>query len=125
MRKTLTEMDDAAALERETAARYEQLINERDTLVRAVNKLQPQIDDVAGLTALEHIAKLAEQIPIGVQTRGSRFVPGGLLAKDVVASTAANALLDIQVRRADLISTMEQVKARQVRNAERLKEFGE
>jgi hypothetical protein len=123
--KTLKEIDDAEMAVRERARLYQQLTEERDTLVRAVDRLAPQIADVAGLEALEQIATLAAQIPETVTTRASRFVAGGFNVKEFIASTAANALKDLQIRHADLVSTMEKVKARQVVNQQRLREFDE
>lgn len=126
--KTLHEIDEAEAATRERARQYQQLTEERDLLVRAVNKLEPQI--VTAKRAIEALRKIQEisgsaDLPQTLTTRSSLFVAGGYIVRDVLRTTADNAIKDQEIRLADLEDTLAKVHRRQVVCVERLKEFDE
>jgi hypothetical protein len=91
--ETLTEITKAEAERREKAWRYEQLLNEQYRLTRSIQHLEGTAIDTQ---ALEKIQRLAAAVPPNLITRGGRFLAGGFVVRDILASITGDALASVQ-----------------------------
>jgi hypothetical protein len=100
--KTLSEIEQAEATERERAWRFERLTND-------VERLQKQIAKLEGAThpidMLEELHRLAGLVPANVTTRGNRQLPGGFLARQLLIEVTGDVLADVK-RKADAEQTV-------------------
>jgi hypothetical protein len=123
MQKTLTEITEAEAATRERARVYELLLEEKSLCERGIAVLEPKVANSAGIDALKQIQALCASLPKDCPTSGGRFTPSGYEARDVIQSAAVDALNILSRRRAECADTLEKVRAKLIKNAEKLKPF--
>jgi hypothetical protein len=91
--ETLTTIEAPEIERRERAWRYERLL---DAQLRAQQAVDPLRQSAPSTKALEQILALVDDVPEGLVSRPTRFLPGGFALKQLLRETTAGALADLQ-----------------------------
>lgn len=118
--KTATQMRQAQNAEMERAMRFETLTNDRARLANTIMKLSAATVNV---TALEQMLALVPDVPAALTNRGTRFVTGGFIVRDLLSGLLTNALEDARRRADDHASTLDKATAELAQVEDALKEF--
>ena len=118
--RTLTEITDKEAAERERAWRFEKLSDEKLRLTKSIARLSAQAPDV---TALEKMHALCADLPKGLTTQGSGFVAGGFIVRDMLQSIIVGALGDVQRKASATKAALAKAKTDLIEIEKLLKEF--
>jgi hypothetical protein len=99
--KKLSEIDAVEEAKREKAWRFERLSGEVYRHERMITQLEAVTVD---LSSLRKIHELAGDIPKEFTTKGSTFIAGGFIARDILMSVAGGVLADA-ARKQDAVKT--------------------
>lgn len=83
--KTLTELDAAEEAKRERARLYEVALDQQYRAKRNIEKLET-LDAQAAVKSLTAMQTQLEGVPADLTTRGSRFIAGGFLVRELLTS---------------------------------------
>jgi hypothetical protein len=118
--KTLSELNREEQARRDRAAEYESLLGSAARLRTTVQRLSDQRLDVS---ALQQIHALCGDVPSGLVTRGTMFMPGGFSVRDTLMRVAGDAVAAAQQKGADVESALTKAKADLKRVEDALEQF--
>lgn len=95
--KTLAEIDKAEEAKRERARLYEVALDTQYRAKKMVERLET-LDAQAAVKALTSVQELLVDVPADLTTRGTRFIAGGFLVRELLTSIVGNALADVSAK---------------------------
>ena len=97
--KTLTELENEEYATRERASRYEKATDDVYRRRKNITRFEGQIAPLqAALQTLQQMAALAPNVPTDLVFKGTRFLPGGSLLRDMIDSMLRGAIADATVK---------------------------
>jgi hypothetical protein len=118
--KTLSEIEREERAVRDRAEQYQSLLGSAARLRTMVQRLT---DQRINTTALEKIYALAGEVPASLVTRGTRFVAGGFIVRDMLITVTSAALADAQRKAGEIDTALAKAKTDLARVEAALAEF--
>jgi hypothetical protein len=122
MKELLSEIESKESERRENAWHYEKLVGERTRLTKSIQRLT-EMSDAADVKALTQMHKLCADVPKDLITKGSRTLPGGFVARDLLQAVVVDALADVQRKAAAAKAALKTARQQLASVEEALKEF--
>lgn len=116
----LSQIEQRESARRERAWQLERLKDQEHRLRQDIARLEAQASNAA---ALEDVIADAGDVPDGLTTRGTRFLPGGHNVRDVLLLIATNALEDLRKLQAKRLTRLEAARCKLAETEAALAEF--